>query len=277
MDESRQGRRTTVSRQCVYWLLTIPVHEFTPYLPPGVSYIRGQLERGEGGFVHWQLLAVLSRKQRLSWLRTVFGTFHAEPSRSDAADAYVWKEETRIEGTQFEIGVRPFKRNSATDWDSVWVNAVSGNLLEIPADIRVRCYSQLRRITGDFGQPVAMERETFVFWGPTGTGKSRRAWEEATLEAYPKDPRTKFWCGYRGQECVVVDEFRGGIDIAHLLRWLDRYPCIVETKGGSVVLAARRIYLTSNLHPDQWFPECDEETRLALKRRLQITQFHNPL
>jgi len=34
--------------------------------------------------------------------------------------------------------------------------------------------------------------------------------------------------GYRGQEHVVFDEFRGGIDISHVLRWFDRYPVIVE-------------------------------------------------
>jgi len=36
--------------QGIYWLLTIPHHPLSPYLPPGVAYIRGQLERGEK---HW--------------------------------------------------------------------------------------------------------------------------------------------------------------------------------------------------------------------------------
>ena len=56
----------------------------------------------------------------------------------------------------------------------------------------------------------------------------------------PKDPRTKFWDGYRNQENVVIDEFRGAIDIAHILRWFDRYPVIVEVKGSSVVLSAKK-------------------------------------
>jgi len=116
-----------------------------------------------------------------------------------------------------------------------------------------------------------------VFWGPTGTGKSRRAWDEATLDAYPKDPRTKFWDGYNGQENVVIDEFRGSIDIAHLLRWFDRYPVIVEIKGSSVVLTAKNFWITSNLSPDVWFPECDSETLSALRRRLKVTRFLPPL
>jgi len=63
------------------------------------------------------------------------------------------------------------------------------------------------------------------------------------------DPRSKFWDAYSGHEHVVIDEFRGGIDISHMLRWLDRYPVLVEVKGSSVCLKAGVIWITSNLHP----------------------------
>lgn len=119
-----------------------------------------------------------------------------------------------------------------------------------------------------------MERQCFVYWGKTGTGKSRRAWEEAGMEAYCKDPRTKFWDGYQVEENVVIDEFRGGIDVAHLLRWLDRYPVRVEIKGSSRPLVAKRIWITSNISPRQWYPDIDEETMSALLRRLEITEFN---
>lgn len=122
-----------------------------------------------------------------------------------------------------------------------------------------------------------MERKVTVFWGPTGTGKSRRAWEEAGLDAYPKDPRTKFWDGYDRQEHVVIDEFRGAIDVSHLLRWFDRYPVLVEVKGSSRVLVANRIWITSNLRPSHWFPELDEITLRALLRRLEVIECPFPL
>lgn len=122
---------------------------------------------------------------------------------------------------------------------------------------------------------MAEEKSTVVFWGPTGTGKSRRAWEEATFDAYPKGPTNIWWCGYRGQENVVIDEFRGQIGISHMLRWLDRYPVVVEVKGSSVVLQAKKIWITSNLHPKDWYPELDEETYKALLRRLNIIEFKN--
>lgn len=118
-----------------------------------------------------------------------------------------------------------------------------------------------------------MERVCNVYCGPTGTGKSRRAWSEAGLHAYPKDPRSKFWDGYRDQGNVVIDEFRGDIAMSHILRWLDRYPCLVEIKGSSTSLVATTIWITSNLHPSKWYPDCDQQTVDALFRRLTIVEF----
>jgi RNA helicase. len=125
----------------------------------------------------------------------------------------------------------------------------------------------------DFMEPVAEERAVVVYWGPTGTGKSRRAWTEAQeASVYAKDPCTKFWCGYRGQTNVVIDEFRGKIDITHLLRWFDRYPVRVELKGSSWPLRTTKYWLTSNLHPRDWYPDCDALTYAALERRLEIVE-----
>jgi len=198
---------------------------------------------------------------------------HGELTRSSAAEEYVFKEETRVEGTQFELGQRPVRRYEQTDWDRIWENAQSGDILSIPANVRVQHYRTLRTIASDFSTPVAMERQIYVFTGRTGTGKSRRAWDEAGFSAYPKDPRSKFWDGYRDQKHVVIDEFRGGIDISHILRWLDRYPVLVEIKGSSTPLVAEKIWITSNLHPEQWYTDIDTETMNALLRRLQITIF----
>jgi len=174
---------------------------------------------------------------------------------------------------RFELGKLPFRKSEPTDWDEVRRLAFLGEYDEIPSDVLVRNYNAIRRITADNVQPIAMERVVSVFWGRTGTGKSRRAWDEAGLEAYPKDPLTKFWDGYRGHQNVVIDEFRGGISIGHLLRWLDRYPVIVEVKGSSVALRATRIWITSNLDPRLWYPDQDAETTDALLRRLNITHF----
>lgn len=260
--------------QAIYWLLTIPHAQFVPYLPNNCNYIKGQLELGAGtGYLHWQVLVAFQAKVRLASVTRTFGEgIHAEPSKSVAADEYVWKEETRVAGTQFELGAKPIQRGRTVDWELIRTNAREGRLDDIPGDIYCRLYGNLRRIATDNMRPVALVREVIVYWGRTGVGKSRRAWEEATFDAYPKDPRTKFWDGYRDHENVVFDEFRGDIDIAHMLRWTDRYPVNVEVKGSSVVLKAKKIWITSNLHPNDWYPGLDAVTREALMRRLNVIE-----
>lgn len=265
------------SAQGIYWLLTIRAQDWSvpDALPDGIAWIKGQRERGgQGGYEHWQLIVGLKKKQRLSFVRTTFGgTAHCELSRSAAAEAYVWKEDTRVEGSQFELGERPIKRNSKADWDRVRDDAKCGRLDAIPGDVYVRYYNNLRRIAADHLTAAPVEREIVCYWGRTGTGKSRRAWSEAGMDAYPKDPNTKFWCGYRGHEHVVVDEFRGLINISNLLRWLDRYPCLVEVKGSAVALCAKKIWFTSNISPEEWYPDLDEETKAALRRRMTVIHF----
>jgi len=213
-----------------------------------------------------------TQQVRGSHIRALLGYHHFELSRSAAADDYVWKEETSVAGTRFQLGKKPLKKNSKRDWDSIRELAKSGDIESIDAGTYVCHYRTLKAIAVDHLKPVAVERQVVVYWGPTGTGKSRRAWHEASLQAYPKDPRSKFWDGYRGQTNVVFDEFRGSIDISHLLRWFDRYPVIVEVKGSSTVLSAQKIWITSNLHPYSWYPELDTATYNALLRRITIVE-----
>lgn len=241
-----------------------------------IVWIRGQLELGEGGFRHWQFIVGYSKKVTLSRVSSKFRGVHAELSRSTAADTYVWKDDTRVAGTQFEFGGKPIRRNNADDWDGIKRSALAGDFDSIPSDVFIRYYSSLRRIHKDYLRPVAMVRTCRVFWGQTGTGKSHRAWAEGGDNSYIKDPRTKWWCGYQAQEAVIIDEFRGVLDISHLLRWLDRYPVLVETKGGAMPLMASKFWITSNLHPKDWYPDLDAETYRALERRIEIIHFANP-
>lgn len=257
-------------------MLTIPQDAWTPSLPQGVNWIRGQLESGaDTNYVHWQVLVAFAQKKSINQVKPIFGgdRVHAELSRSEASASYVWKEETRVPDTQFELGTLPFNRANPKDWDQIWEYAQRGQLMSIPADIRVNSYRTLRAIGADYAQPLPMVRTVHVFIGDTGTGKSRKAWEDAGMDAYGKDPNTKFWCGYSGQCSVIIDEFRGRIDVSHLLRWFDRYPVNVEIKGSSLPLCAESIWITTNLEVELWYPDLDGATLEALKRRIKVTHF----
>lgn len=268
---------TVRNKPAAWWILTIPVHEFIAYLPSGVDYLKGQIEEGDQtGYRHWQVVVHLRSQQRLSWIKKVFGdAAHAEPTRSAAALDYVWKDETRVDGTQIDLGKPPFCRNDSSHWDKIKEKAKEGRLDEIDSQVYICHYNSLKKIMADNMKPVAQVKVVKCFWGPTGVGKSRRAWEEAGINAYPKISTTKWWDGYRPEEHenVVIDEFTGSVDILHMLRWLDRYPQIVETKGSSIIFKAKRIWLTSNINPVLWYPNANEEQRAGLLRRMEVVEF----
>lgn len=129
-------------RQGIFWLLTIPENEYTPKHEESCQWLKGQLEEGkESGYRHWQFVCAFKRKQSLAAVKKVFGSkCHAELTRSERANDYCSKEETRVEGTDFEYGSKPIRRNSKVDWESIWTSAKSGDVDAIPAHVRITSY-----------------------------------------------------------------------------------------------------------------------------------------
>jgi len=100
-------------------------------------------------------------------------------------------------------------------------------------------------------KPRDHEMKVIVCQGPTGTGKSR--WVKETFpNAYWKQ-RSQWWCGYEGQDVIVLDEFYGWLQYDLLLRLCDRYPLFLETKGGQVNCLANTIVITTNATPESWY------------------------
>lgn len=266
-----------------YWILTIRKDLFDPKatLHKDIQYIKGQQEKGNNtGYEHWQLIVHSKKKMTTYGMSKIFPQCNIEPTRSKAAEDYVWKDDTKVEGTEFENGTPIINRNKKADWELVRTMAKEGDVENIPADIYVKYYNTLKRIKIDHEQPTHRGAvEIRLFLGPTGTGKTFRAWDEfGTEDTYSKISTTKWWDGYKGQGKVIIDEFRGVVSIGTLLRWLDPvgYPLSLEVKGGQVMAKFNKIILTSNIHPEQWYPELDRASKDALLRRINIIEINEP-
>lgn len=103
------------------------------------SHTKGQLEKGESGTPHLQFIVNLGLQARLVALKKHYPTIHWEPTRSKAAEDYVVKEDTRIDGP-WEVGQKPINRASAKDWDAIKQLAKEGKMDDVPADIYIRSY-----------------------------------------------------------------------------------------------------------------------------------------
>jgi len=79
---------------------------------------------------------------------------------------------------------------------------------------------------------------------------------------------SKWWDGYDGERGVLIDDYSGDWPISYLLRVLHEHPQKIEYKGGMAELAAKFFIITSNLHPDSWYPNADLPHQQALKRRI---------
>lgn len=98
------------------------------------------------------------------------------------------------------------------------------------------------------------------YYGATGTGKTKTAYEEFSDMASSEDDiyfsmdTGKWWEGYDAQEYVIIDDMRGDFMKFHqLLKLLDRYPYKVETKGSTRQFLATNIIITSAYHPERMF------------------------
>ncbi len=118
------------------------------------------------------------------------------------------------------------------------------------------------------------EMEIHVFWGKSGSGKSKRAFDE-NPGAYWMPPNAQWFDGYVGQSTIVVDDFYGWLPWSFLLRMLDRYPMPLPIKGGFVPMMAKRIVFTSNTHPTNWYQYDEKKHYAALERRITLIEEMN--
>lgn len=112
------------------------------------------------------------------------------------------------------------------------------------------------------------------YFGPTGTGKSRDAITKYP-EAYWKMGSNTWWDHYKGEKCVIIDDYRSSMcPFPYLLRLLDRYPLLVEAKGYSMKIAPEVIIITCPHRPEvEWKYKTEEDILQLLRRITEIWEY----
>lgn len=285
--ECNNERKQQIERQDSRGNTTNTRHnsEITPSCPfdlerPEICFFSGQWERGSGaadklGKPHLQFFVEFRDKVRCPQARRYLATTDGrefrgwlEPARSSAALEYVRKDRSRI-GERIEIGIRGGSAGQKSQLNQIFEFMQNGGS---PIEASTRWPGAFARNVNSikfWGSYFDKQRDpdaeitVEIYWGITGSGKSFKAFSE-NPNAYRKMPG-RWWDGYRGEECVIFDEFKPcgpddwkqgspvEIDLPYILRLCDRYPLMIEYKGGTMQMRATKFIFTSNFSPADWW------------------------
>ncbi len=211
---------------------------------------------------HFQGYIEFHQPVRMSVVKSVLGGAHIESRRGSREQArdYCRKEESRVEGP-WEFGTwTPGGQGARSDLLAVACAISGGKRAAEIADLFpvqfIKFHRGIEKLI-EVLHPVAGRDNVSVTMliGKPDTGKSHFC---KALEGAYWYPPGKWLCNYQGELIMVLDEFRGNwMCYQTLLRLLDSTPLMMECKGGHSPILATSFFITSNLLPDQWYPNQD--------------------
>lgn len=262
------------------------------YTPEEIEHIKNgpfkfivfQHERGAEGTPHLQGYCQLQDAVSFNrWKELISPRAHLEKTKGSPRSNYEYctKAETR------EAGTEPFVRGDIptpgqrTDIEGVYALAKDPtkrlrDIADANGEVFLKFFKGVTATRALFSEP--RREPTVVHWlfGPTGTGKSRLAYELAP-NAYWKPGGNNWWDGYDPieHEDIIIDDFRSNLaPFSEILRLFDRYPMQVPVKGGYTNFRPRRIFVTTSKHPNQtWLTTAEEAMDQLLRRLTTVVEF----
>lgn len=246
----------------------------------------------ETGTPHLQGYVVFANPRTFQGAIQLFGPrFHLEPARGSLESnvEYCSKSESRDTDAGFgfiEHGERSTCEGTGsgsgtrTDLAVIAKRLRDGESESSIAEDHPASYIMYTRGIRSLAQQYVHRRSfksiVYWYWGPTGTGKTRAAAEEAP-DAYWKSSAHQWWDGFDGTSDVIIDDYRASFcQFNELLRLLDRYPYQVQYKGGCMQFCARKIFITAPKDPRSCWDSRTEEDIAQLERRIDHVKYFGP-
>jgi len=216
------------------------------------------------GTKHLQIYLELRKKKTRNGVNALFkqlpASVHLELAKGSAEDnlTYCSKEHLAL------ILGAPVTERQRTDLLAIKDAIDDGASMEEISQKYFTQWLQYRRGMEEYLDMRAARRDDvpkiFIWWGPTGTGKTRRAFTLAATD-YNDDiwvwPGEKWYDGYINQKVALFDEFHGGEEQGlTFAKWkciCDRYRYKVPVKGGYRNWNPNVIIFTSNIDPKLWW------------------------
>jgi len=224
---------------------------------------------------HRQCYVQLSSQRSLSAIKRIYGQGHYEIAKGTPNENLIY---CKKENDWQEWGEpRMIMSGKRTDLDEVKnyakettsVSAVAeryfGAFCRYPKAIEKYVFMQKAKLAKKEREAVYVK----YVYGPTGTGKTKGAYEELGYEeTFKICGKMDWWDGYEGEKNLLIDEYSNNVSCNHLLNLLDRYPLRLAIKGSHTYAQWTKVIITSNLPLEELHPKAHEDQRKALFRRI---------
>lgn len=251
-------------------------------------------EIGENGTPHTHLFFNCENAVSFDRIKKLFPTAHIEQAKGTCQSNrdYIRKEgkylhsdkkETNIIETFEEYGIMPIdkaEKNKNTS-EQVFEMVKSGNS-NIDVIDKFPSYATKIHHLETLRQEILKEEfsdktrfvEVFYIFGEAGTGKTRFVMENFGYKNVCKvsDYKNPF-DNYKGQDILLLDEFRSQIDFSELLQITDIYPCDLHARYSNRPACYTKIYIVSNIDLKRQYVDIqnnDPKSWNALIRRIDV-------
>lgn len=256
-----------------------------------ILYMSCTKEIGKEGTVHFHLFILAQQSLWRTSLQKLFP--HADIRFCDAEPKYIdeyikkegkqkgtEKEETRVDGFQFQWGEIPVKKQGKrTDLDKLKKMILDGKSnAEIYDEdsYYIKYCGSLDRVRNDLltdkYKKTWRDLEVHYIFGKSGAGKTRYVMEKYGYEnVYRITDYDHPWDGYNNQKIVVFEEFRSSLKIQDMLNYLDGYPLSLPSRYSNRVACFDKVYIITNIGIEEQFASVQEnhpETYQAFLRRI---------
>lgn len=244
---------------------SIPDYSSFISLKDDLRYAIWSLERAPStGRLHVQGYLEFKVGMRLSAVQRFLSadTCHLEGRRGTRYQAieYCRKSDSHVAGP-WEVGhsgINPGKRTDLHEiTDRICGGLSLGDMVEEYPVQFVRYGRGLKDLYHELArqrQSKWREVQVMVYWGDTGTGKTRLAVEEGGDSLYSLPQGDRFWLdGYEGQRTLLIDDYYGWIKYGLFLKLLDGHKISLPVKGGFVPAEWTKVIITSNKSPASWY------------------------
>jgi len=230
------------------------------------------------GKEHWQGYVELKNNKTFSAIKKLFNdkALHLEERKGNANQA---SEYCKKDGNYKEFG-KISCPGERTDLVVVKDDILSGkitceNIRENTPDLYHMYGRTLDKLEDDYN---CKKKRTWMtkglwIWGPTGCGKSRWAYETYP-DAYTWVDDKDWQDCYKGEETIIIDDFRGNIKYQNLLKMIDRYEYKLSRRGKQPTpLLAKQIIITSSMPPQRIYKNLPTEDSIEqLLRRCTVIE-----